>query len=509
VNCQSVGLSLGSWSGIPQRADFDSNADGFKDFQYSGFPAVYINFPVSAGSGSPQVWNLNACQAVAAFSFQSFLSTASCITYPYYSTRSTYLGLQNYDYSTYWYRNSTESQLLPLGAWSNIYNYANNEAIDFAPGSFSNTYEQVVNTLNSQINCSFAYYKNSSFISSISALAFNTDADNNFTTDDLFYKIGDDVNRLSKTKFNDIYAFCGENTSHTSSSSIAKNPNLLQWVLNKVTGQGTTACYCGSSVAISGPNIVCSANSTFTASNIPPNVSLTWNKSSNLNYISGQGTSSYTVNSNGASAGFVSVSPSSQCGTAPSVTQSVMVGSPSPTFININASSCPEYYFDASAVPNATSYFWQWSKDPSGIIRTKTTPSSSSGKITLFDGSGNYRIGVKATSACGTSDFTVQTFVMSCGGTLGGKAVVATFPNPTSSTLTIQVTDSLSTNTQSNALDQPYELQIMDRYSRKVFSAKSSDKAFQISTDGLPDGIYYLNLFYKDALLQKQIIIRR
>jgi len=85
-NCQSVALSLGNWSGTPQRANFDSDGDGRNDFQYSGFPAVYINFPQSSHSGSQSVWNLNTCQAVAAFSFQSFLSTASAISYPYYGS---------------------------------------------------------------------------------------------------------------------------------------------------------------------------------------------------------------------------------------------------------------------------------------------------------------------------------------------------------------------------------------------------------------------------------------
>ncbi len=105
INCQSVGLSLGSWSGIPQRANFDSDGDGKNDFQHSGFPSAYVNFPHDQYSGSTAVWDLNACQVVAGFAFQNFLSTASSVTYPYYSSRSSYLGLQNWVYATYWYRN--------------------------------------------------------------------------------------------------------------------------------------------------------------------------------------------------------------------------------------------------------------------------------------------------------------------------------------------------------------------------------------------------------------------
>lgn len=256
---------------------------------------------------------------------------------------------------------------------------------------------------------------------------------------------------------------------------------------------------------ISGPSLICSSAS-FTATNNPNNFPVSWTSSnpSGLS-INSSGVATRVNNFNGTAT--ISAIVTGNCGAAPAITQSVMVGSPTPGAISIDASSCPEYYFDATYVPNATSYFWQWSKDPYGTLRTKTTPSTLSGKITLVDGSGNYRIGVKANNACGASDFTVQTFVMNCAGS--PKLAINAFPNPTAATLSVQVIDSLSNVQQESALAEPYELSITDRYSHKVYSAKSSEHTLNIETEGLTSDVYYLTVHYKGAVLRRQIIIRK
>ena len=130
----------------------------------------------------------------------------------------------------------------------------------------------------------------------------------------------------------------------------------------------------------------------------------------------------------------------------------------------------------------------------------------------------NYDFLVFATAStiCGTTSKCVY-FSSTGGGGLSpvkkantvGTATVNFYPNPVSTTLTVQVTDSVSTNTQGTTLDQPYSLFLMDRFSQKVFSAQSSDKTLQIPTDGLPADIYYLIMMYKDAVLQKQILIKK
>ena len=85
------------------------------------------------------------------------------------------------------------------------------------------------------------------------------------------------------------------------------------------------------------------------------------------------------------------------------------------------------------------------------------------------------------------------------------QASLSVFPNPSATTLTVQVSDSV----QSNSLDQPYQLQLMDKSGTKVTSIQSSEKVLDIPVGHLPPGIYYLKLIYKDAVLQKKVIINR
>ena len=48
-------------------------------------------------------------------------------------------------------------------------------------------------------------------------------------------------------------------------------------------------------IYVTGPFIVCTSNSTFTLHNRPPGTTVNWTRSSNLSYVSGQGTDNYTV----------------------------------------------------------------------------------------------------------------------------------------------------------------------------------------------------------------------
>ena len=231
-NTRNIGISLGSWSGIPQRANFDSDNDGQNDFQFPGFPSTFINFPESEHDGTVSIWNINTCQAVAAFTLQSFLSNAVSYNYPYANERSNYLGLNDFFYATYWYRNSNNLAVLPQGAWSRAYSYENFEDTDFAPGSFADGNQQLVDALNSQINCSFAYYSNSTFIPTVSALAFDTH--------DLFYNIRDDADRLKKTPFDEIFGMDRENESHVADQ--ATHLNLTNWLVNQINRNPSNFC---------------------------------------------------------------------------------------------------------------------------------------------------------------------------------------------------------------------------------------------------------------------------
>lgn len=237
VQSRNVAISLGSWNGSPQRSNQDIDGDGHRDFQFGGVPVVFLNFPRSSGSGSSiaPIWALNTCEMVATFLFQAWMSTCATLNYPYVSDRQTFTGMTNPNevWATYWYNNSV-NPVLPLNGWSRGWQYGNNsEPTDFAPGSYSPVYQLITDALNSQIECSFNIYDDATFVPTVSALCFDTD--------DLFYNIGADPDRLSKTPFDAIFGVNSDvNRSHVASPVQYSDVNL--WLLNELNNDFGKSC---------------------------------------------------------------------------------------------------------------------------------------------------------------------------------------------------------------------------------------------------------------------------
>jgi len=262
---------------------------------------------------------------------------------------------------------------------------------------------------------------------------------------------------------------------------------------------------------INSPASPISTGGQFTINNLQPGTTLSWS-SSNTSGLSIDPTTGYATRQNnygGQVTVFANVN--GPCGIF-QVASTVTVGSPAPSSISIDASTCPEYYFDATFVPTATSYFWQWSKDPSGPISTKTTPSTSSGRI-VFSSSGNYRIGVKANNACGASGFTVRTFTVSCAGGPKRLAVTAS-PNPASNVLTIQAigenTQTIELETDENTVSKMIDGVVLKDEQGHIH-AQSSDKkrVIELSVTTVPAGIYYLFAQVDGKTEVQRIVIKK
>jgi hypothetical protein len=149
----------------------------------------------------------------------------------------------------------------------------------------------------------------------------------------------------------------------------------------------------------------------------------------------------------------------------------------------------------------------------SGIV-TGATISPTQYSVSTNDNTAQFSVHLSSTSSCGATTNKCLFFTNSGISPFSvirpkASATLSVSPNPASTTLTVQVADSLSTNAQSVTLDQPYQLSISDRFSRKVFSTQSNEKLLEIPLHNLPPDIYYLNLIYKDAVVQKQIVIKR
>lgn len=80
-------------------------------------------------------------------------------------------------------------------------------------------------------------------------------------------------------------------------------------------------------LAVNGPAVTCSGAS-FTASNVPSGGSLMWTRSSNLSYISGQGTSNYSVSVTSPGQAWVKVRFDQSCGTTMEIQKDLWNGKP-------------------------------------------------------------------------------------------------------------------------------------------------------------------------------------
>ncbi len=239
TTCRNIALSLGSWNQHAQRSNMDYNQSGGFDYQQSGVNSAFININKGYGSSNSEwILSLNTCQLEAFATFQVQLATAYSNNYPYYNTRANYTGTNAYydpvnkcdvADATYLYLDGPGDVMgvFPQGAWSTLWWYGSDEEPrDFAPGSNIDIYNQVVSALNSQIQCSYAFSNNSTFIPTVSALAFDSD--------DLFYDIYDDPNNLEKTPFDAIYGITGDNLSHQSDQTT--DLGLVTWLVDQITG---------------------------------------------------------------------------------------------------------------------------------------------------------------------------------------------------------------------------------------------------------------------------------
>jgi len=283
---------------------------------------------------------------------------------------------------------------------------------------------------------------------------------------------------------------------------IPANP-AVSTVAYTAVGQPNPAGLAGPIISPSSP--ICFGGQ-FSLANLQPGTTLSWSSSNTFGLTIDPATGYATRQNNYGGQVTVFANINGPCGIF-QVASTVTVGSPAPTYISIDPSSCPEYYFDAEYVPTSTSYFWQWSKDPYGSIRTKTTPTSSSGKITLTEGSGNYRIAVKANNACGLSEFNVRTFNVICGG--GPRFSVTASPNPATSILTIQHIPEVfmaAENGNSKMIDGVMLKDELGHIHAQCFDKK---EIIKLSVSSVPAGAYYLFVQVEGKIEVQRVVIRK
>ncbi|NJO00387.1 MAG: T9SS type A sorting domain-containing protein [Bacteroidia bacterium] len=261
---------------------------------------------------------------------------------------------------------------------------------------------------------------------------------------------------------------------------------------------------------------ICSGTRAFSVSNIT-GATYTWTASSNISIVSGAGTRQVTVQRNGSSIGTatLTVQISTPCsGGSASNSISFPVGKEP-----ISALRMPQTYFygpgasvygEVDPVPGATTYEWYLNGQFQQI-------SSYNHEFVLYS-CGNYTLGVRAyTSACGWTDISSAYFTVGCSGSF------MVYPNPAQEQITIeqvsnqdsvtynQSTSNLQIGFNSEAEDETFSVKLYNAQQEVVAEGRTSDgkeKKIKLSVSKLHSGTYYLFIYYKESVLERQIVVQ-
>lgn len=262
---------------------------------------------------------------------------------------------------------------------------------------------------------------------------------------------------------------------------------------------------------ISGPTLICSSpNSTFTLSNRPTGTTVTWRKSNNLTYVSGQGTDNYTVNALSSGPGWIrpTVYFGSDSLTLPQYI--LWVGTPQ---FNISGpyEGCPNVQYTFEAIPKPysnPSYDYSWAIYPNdGYIST-----SNGGRyayITFYSvySVAGYDVKVRAQNTCGLGDYSIgNIWIHECYDFLLS-------PNPASEILTITKIESESNNSNSKKVvhnDESiiYTIRILDSSGGIHYATKKSGSSFSIPISSLKNGNYIVQIVNGGNRINKQLVIK-
>ncbi|PRY14771.1 putative repeat protein (TIGR01451 family)/gliding motility-associated-like protein [Pontibacter ummariensis] len=197
----------------------------------------------------------------------------------------------------------------------------------------------------------------------------------------------------------------GQNTTSITVEVGAEGGNISVAVVNECgTGTASTLAVAPRlapvAPSVTGNTEVCqdSQNLTYTISNPAENVTYAWTVPAGWEIISGQGTTSITVNA-GNTGGAISVAATNNCGTTEGTPLAVNVAAPlvAPGPISDNSDVCEGLTYSIAAVPGATEYTW-------------TVPAG----FTITSGQGTTTIKVKASNPASTGTVSVMASNATC-----------------------------------------------------------------------------------------------
>ena len=263
---------------------------------------------------------------------------------------------------------------------------------------------------------------------------------------------------------------------------------------------------------ITGSFIICTSNKTYSLTSVPSGCTLTWSNSSNLQYVSGQGTNSYVVKAPSASTfgnGTVSVTISSPQSCSSTIrSMNVWVGKFESTVVTGQAAVCPDTYYTYTAnVPggHSSSYTYYWTY-PSNWLYPSQYQNTLYIKTPMYNPQyGTVRVSIN--NACGTSGYSGITVYPnpSCG------YYFTYSPNPVADVLTVEAVaefDNLTNSAVEIPDEIPFNVVLYNTEEQIVDKGMSNGRKAEINVSKLSAGQYFLHIIYCDKIIKEQIIIK-
>lgn len=255
------------------------------------------------------------------------------------------------------------------------------------------------------------------------------------------------------------------------------------------------------SISISGSTTVCSSNSTFTIQNRPPNTTISWTRSSNLAYVSGQGTDNYTVRAIRNGNGWVQASVNGV-----TFRKNVWVGNPQTPVIlfPFNKVGLNSYIETSAISAGATYYTWTigggtllWGQGTNNIALQTSSRC-------LYD----LTVRVTSNNSCGNSAQVTKTIPYDCS---GGPNPMSISPNPASETITVKLNldDKEASKIESTVKieSQEFTVRLLNQYQMPVYQDKLKTNIFTINVSSYPIGIYYLQVIKGNNIYTEKLMV--
>jgi len=262
---------------------------------------------------------------------------------------------------------------------------------------------------------------------------------------------------------------------------------------------------------ISGPTTVCSSNTIFTLNSLPSSVSVTWSHSSNLLYVSGQGTTSYIVKATNptiSGSGWVKATISGPSGDVVLPQHYVWIGAPSSPaeiigfpYNGMLFGSNSYYNFSVSppTIQGVTQYEWV-------VFGGTILSGQGTNSILVLTSNGSderplyFDVNVRVGNSCGFSPWLWRSgYVVSGVGPIKQGQSLTVSPNPTTGSFTVSETESVYDII-------PWTLHLMSQQGTVMMSTTTTLPT-TFSLQGLQPGVYILHARQGESVEQLRIIM--